>query len=697
MRSSIAIVLWLGSFIILGSSAANAQELRESRERAPGVKEFATLYRESGTWVFTVVEERGSELPELVLHEELTSKREALKRLKAWRSKRIARPAFEFLDPAKLRGVRPTDREAAGPLWKVTESWSTEWELRYDAWVKESVHPRFFSDRGIATDCADVAYAFRWIFAREHGLPAANRLMGSGKLFTQDDVKSEWQKLPTARAWDKDKRFLAALNYVMKMTYTHVLSRDSFPVALTREGLLRGTHYLTLDSSSGHTRFVHWLSLSGSGSPIEYVESTVPRRVRVLVETGFWINEQPKEGNGFMRFVWPVKASSGWKLTDKAEMPHYSLEQYAPELMTGRTSFAEAVLLRLVPNLDFRARLTQGIEDFKGLVLGRQEVVEQGFAHCGGGRCPEGSSNYEAWSTPSRDSRVTSLFLQLERIVNGMGDKDPELRSIWNRSLDEIVFKLEGETYTMAQLGLAFRYELASPDPSLSVARRWALAPEAFSAAQGDRVGQALASLTPDGAYAVFSAQESKSDGALVKLGAGLAIEALERPLAKLERAYLRDDLAYLAHLGEDEKSSVMLYDGVGWRVYSQQADESQFTVVLDGVAVAQTESNHQRLRSLDGARTWFEAHRSLINQVSVEPTTKRVEFAGTNFMLVEDGIGLAVVHDVRAASSGVPMLTGLATTQGYHYGQVDAAELRGVVVKLPGERMLWVDRLPGG
>ncbi|MES2856969.1 MAG: hypothetical protein V4692_13965, partial [Bdellovibrionota bacterium] len=291
-----------------------------------------------------------------------------------------------------------TSTVAENPLWKVTQAWSWEWEQKYADWVTENADPQFFVKYGIATDCADVAFSLRWIFARIHGLPAAVRLAGTGAMVTQDTIRNDWLKYPQNETWFLDRRFLKAIDYVMSNTYTHTLEPDSYPIAITQQTLLPGTHYLMISGRSGHTLFVH-RTYHGQNShlPIRMMASTVPRSVRSLYEQDFWMSDQPvRKMGGFLRFRWPVRAENGTTtIVSRERMSFYSLEQYEPAIMNGETSFAMALLKRLDPGFSPTTWIRAAIKDLGDQIDSRKKVVEDGFAICSVKSCAPGTAEYE--------------------------------------------------------------------------------------------------------------------------------------------------------------------------------------------------------------------------------------------------------------------------------------------------------------
>lgn len=411
-----------------------------------------------------------------------------------WRKAFSTTPRLRsFLRAHKLRlrdpelfeqGPELRSTEGSSPLWKVTNSWSWTWEERYAEWVQQNADPQFFQRYQIATDCADVAFVLRWIFARDHGLPVGSRLAGSGDLFTQDSVRKEWLRLPTATNWWEDKRFMAALNYLLDNTYTHTLTRDSYPIEISQKALLAGSYFVRLFDKTGHTQFVHRTYYTDSQLlPLRLIASTVPRTVRTLFETEFWDTERPRESEGgFMRFRWPVRTTSGTVLLANTKMPYHSTMQFSSEFGKDQPFFAIAVLSALQPGFSLPEWLHSGIRDIKSQLQIRKDIVEQGSVVCQTKKCAPGSSEYENWSTPSRDKRIGQLLTQLHTVSTKVPEASAVLSPLWNKALAEPALDLNGQTHSLRSILFIWSDTMYSSDPSDSVARRWGLDSDGFAA-----------------------------------------------------------------------------------------------------------------------------------------------------------------------------------------------------------------------
>lgn len=375
------------------------------------------------------------------------------------------------------RAARTTE-VAGSRLWTATQSWNADWEKRYAEWIRTSLTKDFYSRYGIATDCADVAYISRWIFARMNGLPAGNHLGGTAALFTQDSFRREWSALKPATEWHKDQRFRAAIRYLQDQTYTHTLLRDSYPVAVTLETLRPGGYHLRLHGTSGHTQVVRRIDPQAD-EPLLLTQSTLPVAVRDLFETGLWNSEVPKESDGgFLSMRWTERGPGGWTMRAASAMPGYSKEQYTAAFIDGR-GYDEAILAHLHPDLDYRARIRDGMKTLKEQLTVRIGIVENGHAFCASHDCRPDSQAYDDWSTPSRDKALRELVTRLEELYLRMLRKqDAASKSIqdeWRKLLREEFATIEGKSYTVGAFAAAMRRGSASSDPRESVAKRWTL------------------------------------------------------------------------------------------------------------------------------------------------------------------------------------------------------------------------------
>jgi len=490
-------LLVLLSFSFLNFNMAYAADVATesvvSGRNAQGDKMFLVLYQEGKTWQVDEIIERAGGWEDLISRKYYNYRSQA--------------ESVQLQMQASLTQIQTETPRAriqagdivlkGGSIWPTTQTWSWEWEKKYGEWLTQNMNADFYQKYQIATDCADVAYSARWIFARINGLPAANRLSGNGALLTNQSARAEWQNLPTAKNWYEDKRFRAALNYLLNMTYTHALMRDSYPVAITPENFLPGIHHLDLHEASGHTQLVHRVDLSDKAMiPYYIIQSTTPRQVRVLSEAMVWGSALAQKGqNGFLRILWPKVKNGTYSLEKPENMPGYSLEQYAKDFIReeNRPNFLE-VLLRLKPGLDFVGLVKTGYSNLTDMFKARVGIVDEGYSHCPNNSCAPGSSEYDSWSTPSRDHRITDGIEQLA-MLGMVALPDPlnqEVAKAMKAALDSVAVTLNGQDYTLRSLVFAWQNEMYSSDPNDEPGVRWGLEPEYLSKGMQNNLNKIL-------------------------------------------------------------------------------------------------------------------------------------------------------------------------------------------------------------
>lgn len=369
--------------------------------------------------------------------------------------------------------------EVQEKVWEVKAEWNEEWEIKFSNWMVENFNKDFFVKYNLETDCADVAFSLRWIFARIHGLPVANTLSGSHIIFSQDSFKAEWKNLNRHKDWFKDEVFLAALKYLLKGAYTGTLLIDGYPITITPETFLVGTIHL----QGGHTMIISKIDPEGtSGAPLWKLSSTLPPQVRVLAEEIMMDGTAtPEENGGFFRMRWPVKVNGKWSLIPKEEMPHFSREQYSDEFTEETGHFTLSVVKKL--GIDFQPRkvVLKSIESILQGLKDRVKIVEEGFTICQTENCAEGTLNYEDHGTPSRDKRLGERFLSAMEAANLLEGIEPGLSAFFMDELKKATFTVLGVTKSLDEYRGIFYHHLYSFDPSDSLEERWGISTEAIS------------------------------------------------------------------------------------------------------------------------------------------------------------------------------------------------------------------------
>lgn len=481
---------WISAVLALFflSSVAPAQTgpLEQAIETQNGI-DYLILREESEistgqkVWTVDVYRTAPGELQERVLirHFDRKSKAEAfMARYK--RDHELPPPEGEADMPAASPVLEPvTATEAPGQvLWKVTQNWSWDWELKYAQWVKANVDANFFQKYRIKTDCADVAIGLRWIFARINGLPVANTMAGSGVLFTQDSMKKSWVGLRRSVNWFDDQLFLAALDYVMDTTYTKTLIKDSYPIQINPQVFLPGVHHLEFHSQGGHTMLVTSVDPGGSFSEprLVLVQSTVPRDFRVLGVTTYNRPDQPDENDGgFMRIRWAEKSGRAWTLKAAASHPGYSNEQHQAAFMAGYNGFSSAVKARLSNRFDQFKEFEASLQDLRESLKKRVRSVEQGYLTCQQIDCGPRTAAYNEWSSPIGDSRLKKKVVGVvEAYQKNQGDR--RYQRAWADFLRLREIFVGNQVVPMQTILENVYHDKITSDPRDPVLKRWGFA-----------------------------------------------------------------------------------------------------------------------------------------------------------------------------------------------------------------------------
>lgn len=357
-------------------------------------------------------------------------------------------------------------------VWKAINTWDLQWERKFAQWHIDNFDENFFVKYNLSTDCADVAFALRWIFARINSLPAANTLAGSHIIFSNESFKQEWSHLKRSNKWFEDEVFLAALNYLKLHAFTGTLNIDGYPIELNKDSFLTGTIHL----DGGHTMIISAIDYKGKlSAPIWKLSSTVPMQVRVLAKE-IMVDQAitNEQDGGLFRMRWPVKKAGKWELIPKEDMPLYSKEQYSSDFLNGQDSFAIALINKLGINFDPENILKETVTNIKNSLQSRVSIVESGFNFCNVNDCSEGTINYEEHSTPTRDGRLRKLFKTAHSLAKDFSSFDAAIVEKLQTMLETNSFTVNGTTKSLKDWEFLLNYYALSYHPEDSIDERWA-------------------------------------------------------------------------------------------------------------------------------------------------------------------------------------------------------------------------------
>ena len=401
---------------------------------------------------------------------------EYLKSLKHFKSTK-ALETWDINEDLQVLVEKKLSDKKSRTIWEAKDQWNDDWELKFATWVQDNVHEDFYQKYNIATDCADAIVGLRWIFARIHSLPAANTLADTETLFGNFSTVKKWDKLPTAVNWQEDQLFLAALKYVMDLSNTRTVLRDGYPMRIDSNSLLAGGYIITQVNGVGHAKIISETHYNiPTELPFYTLASTVPRIIRPLVKETFVDQEWPKKGTKeLLLFRWPVVKNSRWILKPLAEHGRYSTEQFDEKFKVTYPAFISFILSRVKDNYDPVKLVEMGAREIVDYIKLRMEVVNRGYAFCSVRFCREGSSDYENWSTNSRDEKLLKKFFELDKLVKEFEPLSPGLYDFWVNQLRNTMVDVNGLQLSLSNVRYLFEKKFISPNPNVGPKERWGL------------------------------------------------------------------------------------------------------------------------------------------------------------------------------------------------------------------------------
>lgn len=255
---------------------------------------------------------------------------------------------------------------AQAVVWQDTNQWDEVWENKYSEFVAQKITTDMFTNinspyYGLPSDCADLTYYARAIFAMENSLPfvlntkwsdskqnISNRTSRFDKIsdevakvsYRADNGQMKEVTLPRTL---KNGKFRSFLRLMGEEVGTWSLPDDTYPIKIDQNNLRGGVVYLrqgynrmgTLEAIQtfltgtppnpnappGHALLVQNVRPSGA---IEFIQSTLPKKVRELTHM-YVIELLPTNAKlGFRRFIQPQHVG----IVARDSFPGYSMEQF---------------------------------------------------------------------------------------------------------------------------------------------------------------------------------------------------------------------------------------------------------------------------------------------------------------------------------------------------------------------------------
>lgn len=307
---------------------------------------------------------------------------------------------------------------AQAGVWQTKNQWSSAWEKKYQEWVAENMTTDFFMNPKrpiyykMAHDCADSIYFMRMAFAHKNKLPfAINNIMQKGKLLSN-----------TMPNWDRENpvnRVRKFMQYVADRVGTRSIHLDTYPVALA--DIKAGDLYV---QPGAHSYIITGITDTGVTSIVSSTTPASPKHMVRLFAYPFFIpQDKAKMRDGYRRFKWPKYIQKPMQ-----QHPGYNPEQYkiAEQVKYNYVAFTDIIAKKLRRRAEpLEEKTTRVLYGLCAFAKERVNYVNDGLnklrkIRAGGRQCMN-RSEYDYFSTPSRDKRLKMYFNEVEKIAYAGG------------------------------------------------------------------------------------------------------------------------------------------------------------------------------------------------------------------------------------------------------------------------------------
>lgn len=304
-------------------------------------------------------------------------------------------------------------------IWEDTRSWTVQDEEEFSRWMQSSaVHETMFTDPksryfGINTDCADTAYAFRAIFAFEHGLPfAITNPSGSRSGKTINNRQNNYDYLKTP-----EQKLIKLINDIGESVGTENLSfYDTYPVQLKS---IRPGSMFTYKIKARFGNFIrHAYNIKninpvGTFDVIYSTQANKEKKLPLIRRKEREFENLPHSPWGFRKFRWPEHLGK-----DISNIPvelGASMEQYDLAKSLSEKDFFKLVRKTVATtNESYAERVTRSLNAACVESIARIDYVNQAIDHLK--TTNNACMNYEefdAYSTPARDKALAEMYEKL--------------------------------------------------------------------------------------------------------------------------------------------------------------------------------------------------------------------------------------------------------------------------------------------
>lgn len=314
-------------------------------------------------------------------------------------------------------------------VWNDDQAWSNDWEGKYATWLNKEFKLDTFAVRpenplSLPVSPIDAPYYSRALFAYLNHLPFVVRSATDSRKFVSN----------RSAAWDTEAEGLPRLRAFLKTLHGGAnfmnLSRDSFPLVMTKEAVTPGAFYLSfMDyNQPEEAPAVSLLKDVQELGFMTYVVVPGLNHTRTLFERALTVEKQPSGLSGFMAFRWPNDALNGVENQSQVGDPRFSATaQYQADLMpevgkrgdtfskrvssmiSGTEATPEGMMAFAVHDLCLRVqmRVDWVNEALEFLAVKRAEDPNYVMA--------KKSREWEKYSTPVRDANTAELYTVIRK------------------------------------------------------------------------------------------------------------------------------------------------------------------------------------------------------------------------------------------------------------------------------------------
>ena len=293
--------------------------------------------------------------------------------------------------------------------------WNNNWEIKYQDWVSKKWKADFFMSPArpnynrIPHDCADAIYLMRAVFSYENKLPFKIHYLNKKNKYISNTMTT-WDKLP------QDQRFRAFAQFMNDRVGTRSLPHDSFPIELAQ--IKAGDLYV---EPGTHSYAMTGITDTGVTAIMSSTTPSSPKNMIQLYSFPFFIpHDAVGQSDGYRRFKWPRNIDK-----PAQQQPGYSNEQYqiAQKVGLDYVPFTDVIAKKLrrreEPLEEKTMRLMHSLCSF---AKERVNYVNDGLAYVNrlkqqGKRQCMTATEYDYYSTPSRDKRLFRFFREVEKIA----------------------------------------------------------------------------------------------------------------------------------------------------------------------------------------------------------------------------------------------------------------------------------------